>query len=689
MPSATRLRAAVLLALLATFAGGLSAAGAGPPSWMSYAADCPAPGWDAVFETFALTRTEAASRAEIRILRGDAPVDRAEIDAWLAPGRILIVEAVSPAAQSFGFVPLGTPPVEARNVKDRAAGELLIVWEKPARILPTRMPPGARVLMEERWSGIPLVALLPAAGGAVLWMAVSPGDHGHERFPLLTGALAAAGFRAPFRSRNLWAFFDSAYRRRADLDYLAARWERFGIAALHVSAWQHWEPDTERDRWLRRLIEACHRRGILVYAWFEFPHVSERFWSDHPECREQTALLQDAQLDWRKLIDLSNPECSRLVKEGTSSLLGRFSWDGVNLAEIYYESLEGPQNPARFTPMSASARNAFAAEEGFDPAELFYAASSRHLARNREGLDRFLAWRRRRIAQLHGEWLRFVAGMDTQSRNLHVVVTQIDDQFDNSVRSNLGVDSREILHLMHQHPFTFLVEDPATVWHLGPARYTEIARAYIRSTPYPERLAVDINIFPRYQEVYPTKRQTGVELYRLVRAAARAFPRVALYFEHALETEDLPFLSAAALPDVKGVREGDGLRVESVRAVGVSWRGPVRVNGAEWAAKDDETVWLPAGRHLLERGIEDPPFLLLYLSGEIRQLHGAGPRLELHYRSDARAIAIFNEPPAKLWLDGEQISAPVYEAARGYYLFLPPGEHLAAVEAGHIAETSR
>ncbi len=695
-PASSRaFRAAGILLLCASF----SWAGATPPrdpgpssptpppnrtAQFTYAASCAAPGWAAVFETFSLARTDSA-RADIRVICGAAPVERASVDAWLAAGRILVLEAGHPLAASFGFLPSGTPPLRVRNGKDRLAEELLIVWERPVEIAPTRMPPGARVLMEERWSGAPLVAVLPLARGSVLWVATDPGEHGFDRYPLLANALAEAGFHAPFRSRHLWAFFDSAYRQRVDLDYLASRWERFGVAGLHVSAWQHWEPDPAKDAWLRRLIEACHRRGILVYAWFEFPHVSERFWADHPECREQTALLQDAHLDWRKLIDLSNPACSGKVKRAAASLLRRFSWDGVNLAEIYYESLEGAQNPARFTPMSASVRKAFADESGFDPAELFDPASPRHLSRNPTGLERFLAFRRKRIGQLHEEWLGFVESLPSAAGGRHVVVTQIDDQFDNSVRANLAADSSAILSLMYQHAFTFLVEDPATIWHLGPARYTEIARAYARNTPYPERLAVDINIFPRYQDVYPTKRQTGIELYRLVHAAARAFPRVALYFEHVLATEDLPFLAAAALPEVKAQRDGERITVESARPFGIAWSGPVRVNGSAWAARDDETVWLPGGRHVLEPGREDPPLLLRSLSGELHRLYSAGNRLSFHYRAEARAIAIFNQAPGKLWIDDEQLAAPVYQAASGYYLLLPAGEHLVSVEPGTSA----
>ena len=80
--------------------------------------------------------------------------------------------------------------------------------------------------------------------------------------------------------------------------------------ALHVASWHFFDPDPERDEYLKLLIAACHRHGILVYAWVEMPHVSEKFWNDHPQWREKTAVLQDAQLDWRKLMNLQNRECA-------------------------------------------------------------------------------------------------------------------------------------------------------------------------------------------------------------------------------------------------------------------------------------------------------------------------------------------------------------------------------------------
>ena len=153
-----------------------------------------------------------------------------------------------------------------------------------------------------------------AAAGAVLWVAASPGEHGYERFPYLLHALADLGLDPPFRSARLWAFFDSSYRSRVDLDYFAAALARgrHRRAACRRLAFLR----SRRPRAMptcAELIAACHRQGILVYAWFELPHVSEKFWDDHPQWREQTAVQQDAQLDWRKLMNLQNRDCFRAV----------------------------------------------------------------------------------------------------------------------------------------------------------------------------------------------------------------------------------------------------------------------------------------------------------------------------------------------------------------------------------------
>ena len=108
--------------------------------------------------------------------------------------------------------------------------------------------PEAQVFARERWTGAPLIAGFKRGAGAVLWVAAPPGERGHERFPYLLNALADLGLEPPFRTNRLWAFFDSAYRSRVDVDYFAARWRKAGIAALHVAAWHNFEPDPEARR---------------------------------------------------------------------------------------------------------------------------------------------------------------------------------------------------------------------------------------------------------------------------------------------------------------------------------------------------------------------------------------------------------------------------------------------------------
>lgn len=643
-------------------------------------------GWDAVLRTFGLSPSADAGQADVLVVCAGSQAASVP-EGWLRDGRLLVLEGESPAAAAKGFLPEEGAPVEVRNVLDHHAPELLVVWKDAVLVTPTRLPDGAKVLSQDRWSKLPLVATFRPSEGGVLWLAAGPGDSAYDRFPFLASAMLDAGFVPPLRTQGLWAFFDSAYRQRADLRFLARRWREYGIGALHVSAWQHWERDTARDAWLRALLDACHEQGILVYAWFEFPHVSERFWADHPECREQTALGQDAHLDWRKLVNLSDPVCAGRVKQQAADLLRSFDWDGANLAELYYESLHGPANPARLTPMNQMVRRDFQQQHGFDPAELFREGSPQHQASNPGGLGSFLEFRRQRVAALHAEWLQFLTETAASIENpLHLVVTHIDDRFDPAVRDYLAADSDAVLRLMHQHPFTLLVEDPATIWHLGPSRYTDIAKAYATMTPYPSRIAIDINIFPRYQEVYPTKQQTGMELFRLVHAAAHAFPRVALYFEHTLSPQDLPLLAAAATPPVEIRREGSAVVVESAQPVGLRWNGPAMVNGRNWAARDDKTLWLPAGRNRVEAADQDPGLLLHHLSASLKQVRGNGNKLELHYDSESRAIAHVNLQPAQVWLDGEPYATAIWKAPGGYYLMLPPGEHLVRLEALHSSE---
>ena len=628
--------------------------------------------WPEILSSIGLIR-QPSSISHVFVARTGAPASP-EWNGRVEQGAILVLEGESSLSEMFGFK-RGSGSVRVTSLADVHRPTLPIVWEKGLDLPVFDLPAGAQVFTRARWNNAPMAAGMRRGAGAVLWIAVPPGEHGYERFPYLLEALCDLGMDPPFRSSRLWAFFDSAYRSRVDLDYFAARWRRAGISALHVAAWHFYEPNAEQDAYLAKLIEACHREGILVYAWLELPHVSEKFWKDHPEWREKTAVLQDAQLDWRKLMNLTNRDCFRAVSAGVQQLTARFDWDGVNLAELYFESLEGMANASRFTPMNDDVRALFRQEGGFDPIELF---STRKDAAARAS---FLEFRASLASKMQEEWIGELETARRPKPHLDLVLTHVDDRFDPGMRDAIGADAARVLPLLDSHTFTFLIEDPATVWNLGPQRYPAIAERYRPLTPHREKLAIDLNIVDRYQNVYPTRQQTGTELFQLVHQAAASFERVALYFENSLLPPDLNLLPSAAAAVTRVEKVGPKTVVDSVLGVGVPWIGPAIVDGAPWPVADGETVWLPAGAHSVEPAAGAPGPHLLRLTADLESARAVNPTtIEFSYQSSARAIAILDRAPLALQVDG---SSEPLQPAGPKTIFLPRGQHFVTIVTGN------
>ncbi|HET9320622.1 MAG TPA: hypothetical protein VFO27_12635 [Bryobacteraceae bacterium] len=646
---------------------------AGPPpltATFSVLASDPGP-WPQILSSIGL-QSQADSSAGILVIRPGAPAP-AHLMERVEQGAFLILEGESTAADSFGFRP-AKGRVSVINVEDVHRPKLPIIWLKPIDLPRFEIPKQAQIFAKERWTAAPLIAGYTIGQGAVLWVEANPGERGYERFPYILQSLTDLGLRAPFRSSRLWAFFDSAYRARVDLEYFAARWRASGIAALHVASWHYYDADPERDRYLKSLIEACHRHGILVYAWVELPHVSGKFWATHPEWREKTALLQDAQLDWRKLMNLTNRDCFRAASAGIKDLVRRFDWDGVNLAELYFESLEGAGNPARFTPMNDDVRREFKTARGFDPIELF------HSRKDAESLRLFLDFRAALARRMQDEWIAEIETTRTARPDLDLVLTHVDDRFDTGMKDAIGADAGRVLPLLDTHDFTFLIEDPATVWNLGPQRYPEIARRYQPLTPHAGKLAIDINIVDRYQDVYPTKQQTGSELFQLVHLASTAFPRVALYFENSILTPDLPLLPAAGAVVPRAERDGAKLTIDSPRGVGVAWPGDALVDGRPWPVTDGATLWLPPGLHTIEPAATTPAPRILDFNGDLQSADRSNSAIDLAYESSSRAFALLDRKPVKLEIDGAPTPLTFLHSDARYSLPLPRGQHLVTIQ---------
>jgi hypothetical protein len=321
--------------------------------------------------------------------------------------------------------------------------------------------------------------------------------------------------------------------------------------------------------------------------------------------------------------------------------------------------------------MNADVRKLFRAERGFDPLELF------GMRKDAASQRTFLDFRRDLAARMEQEWVEVLESARTRKPDLDLVLTHVDDRVDKEMPDAIGADASRTLAMLEKHNFTFLVEDPATVWHLGAQRYKGIAEGYRALTSHREKLAIDLNIVDRYQNVYPTKQQTGTELLQMVHQAAANFQQIALYFENSLLAPDLKLLPAAAATVTRTQAVGRKTVVESVRGFGLHWRGPAIVDGQDWPAADDETLWFPAGAHSVEPGPNRIGPRLLYLDGELRAARSMDAKtLEFSYRSTARAIALFDRCPLKLQIDGADVSLMKAGAAT---VLLPRGQHLVSI----------
>jgi hypothetical protein len=189
-------------------------------------------------------------------------------------------------------------------------------------------------------------------------------------------------------------------------------------------------------------------------------------------------------------------------------------------------------------------------------------------------------------------------------------------------------------------------------------------------------LAIDINIVERYQDVYPTKQQTGIELFDLVHTSSRAVGRVALYFENSILPADRELLAASGAVATRVERLNGKLVVESPHGLGVRWSGPAMVNGRLWPVAEGETVWIPGGPQVIEPAGTAPARFVTRFSGQLHSARAIRGGVELAYDSQSRTFAVLDWEPSGVEIDGH----PAELVLRGTRtVALPKGQHVVSV----------
>ncbi|MBV9080174.1 MAG: hypothetical protein JO102_03530 [Elusimicrobia bacterium] len=516
---------------------------------------------------------------------------------------------------------------------------------------------------------------------------------GYARFPNIPYVLLnELQIRPWLRRPSSEAYFDPGYRQNVSIERLAQLWKRSGIRVIHAAAW-HFYDKYSYD--YARLIKVAHENGILVYAWFEWPHVSQRFWNQHPEWRQKNGYLADAKVDWRYLMNFRDPKCFAAVMKDTENLLGKDDWDGVNIAEFHYESI-GPDDKSRFTPFDPLSRAAFKKKSGFDPLELLDEHSPHYWKTDPAGLQSFWEFRRGSNAALLQMVLDELKKMnDKVSPRRETILTIIDPLEHPEYTDLLGFDLQKTIDIVNKSDVTLQVEDPGVEWSKAPSRYEMMAARYAKfhlKRPF----MVDINVLPVHpdnQVGYPTSQPTGAEIVELWRAAASQGSRVALYSEWSLGETDWDLLPYAMAQDATVQRDGDGWLIRSPRTVEFEV-GPTThrwtLDGRPWPCYRKEVVWIPPGEHRLEISKRRDEWLdtsgieahLLDITGELLSAETDKSVIAIEYTSPERCLMRFNKRPYWMTLDGSLANLQTTSIGEEYSVVAPPGEHRLRVNTG-------
>ncbi|MFI5165951.1 MAG: hypothetical protein ACHQQS_04960 [Thermoanaerobaculales bacterium] len=611
-----------------------------------------------------------------------APAQRSALLRLVEKGGWLVTAGPSELARQMG-IHFDRSSVELRGIADSFAPGVEVRWKRMVRFRPFAPSGSARVFARAARTGKPIVVALTHGLGKVLFLGVELDEEsplGSSRFPFFLHAVGAAfGVSPALAAAHVTVYADLGDYPDESGEAIAHRWHAWGVGEAHLGAW---DALGARAATIDALLASCHRLGIRVYAWLEPPEISSAFWEAHPEWRERTATGRDAHVDWRKLMALEVPACFAAASDELRQTLTRFDWDGVDLAEVYFESPQGVDAPDAFTPMHEVVRESFAARAGFDPQALFDPASPRHWTKDPQALARFLAYRREVIVELHQRLMSFLVGLQREKPQLDLVLTLVDALYDRNMQDFIAVDPSRIAALAAASGFSLQVEDPFTLWGLGPERYATIAADYAGLVVPGQQRSIDINVVERDRDTYPTAKQTGIELFQLASAARRHFDDVCFYSEATIPVVDRDLLhnALAAGSTVRWLGASE-VEIDSSGTDELDTGGyrAAMVDGRDWPAGDGNQIILPRGQHR----VAWVPNLMTEPGPAIRGLTGAallgaskeGDALVVEYTGRGRAYLELAFHPRRIELDGQQFTAVTLRDGGSEILVMPGGKH--------------
>jgi len=611
-----------------------------------------------------------------------APELAGRIVAEVRAGLDVVVEGECALARQLGVAFTGVD-AETDGAVDRRHPGVALQWSET---LPFRefQATGLTVFCTDRDSGSALMAGGRLGAGKWIYSAApldAANGWGYGRLPYFHEAfLDWFGLEPSLWRNKLIAYLDWADVSSQNPCEVATKLKEHGIGEIHLSAFYKFADCQDA---FRVFVEACHGQGILVYAWLELPMLSADFWERHPEWREHTATDAEAKLDWRTLMALEIPACMKAVKAEIKTVIEALPWDGVDVAELYFESPAGFEKPEAFTPMSGWTRSEFQEDWGIDPIDFFTPGKPHYYKDDPKGFRRFLKYRRALCLRLNKEVVEFVQSLKCAPFGAApaIVLTLVDVLIDPAMSGYIGIDKGSFMELQRQMGFELNVEDPFTLWSNGPDRYKLIGESYRKEAKPGSRLTVDINIVDREDTRIPNARQTGLEFLTLLHEAACALDQVCIYSASSPYPFDFKY-AGAALAGNAWVKWTAADSCEVASPFSVLLKMPTQgkafsVNGQPWPCVSAGGVLLPPGNSKVSvsRATSTPVAMQITdVNAEFSSCTRTPTGIALKYTGRKNVFVTLDRKPARVEVNGVARELPDFQNGAFHTLCCPAGQ---------------
>ncbi len=606
----------------------------------------------------------------------------------LNSGSNLLFDGVTNLNSIFGIntLPKG---VEISKIRDMQLPNEVLYWTQPSIVSPIDTAlKQYRILCIDDFTKLPIAVSGSYGKGKYIYYSTlfDPNtDKGYSRFPYLIESLENIfGLKQLAERRHMEMYFDPGMRNLypIKIDSLAKQWKALKIKRIYAAGWYY---DDNYD--YAQLLKACHENGILVYCWLETPMISEKFWNDHPEWREKTAYLKDAQIDWRFLMNLANEDCRKQVFTELRDFLAKNDWDGVDFAEMYFEpSPVGPELPENFTPMNDIVRHDFQKQSGFDPVTLFDTTSQHYWRSNPADWRKFADYRKALCYQLKTYFLDFLTKVKSQKNSFEVMLTVIDVSLTPEVSDNIGEDTQNTLKCFKKYDIVLQEEDPSSCWGLTPERYDKMGKLYCQQVRGKNKLIFDCNVVASHEKGFggfPSEKPSGEEIRQITYNMDLHSVRPAFYSEDALSQRDFRNISSVLAREVDIDEKTKNQWVVSTPYTAIVNIGTkdvsIKMDGANWYAVDGDYVIVPEGKHnlgLYPRRESANRLNLISISGELGWANFTDSTMEFSYSEEYISCYVnINRKPESIYIDSQKKDCNIYSIDGRYTIKLPEGKH--------------